>query len=76
MSVDDYKHVHTTYIKQLSNNTKQTDKTKETEKETDTNKKTKTRERQRQRKTDIPTEREIQLDKQRKKVYIIMHSCD
>ena len=24
----DYKHVHTTYIKQLSNNTKQTDKTK------------------------------------------------
>ena len=48
----DYKHVHITYIKQLSNNTKQTDKTKRSRKKKQTRTKGK-RERERERERDV-----------------------
>ena len=52
----DYKHVHTTYIKQLSNNTKQTDKTKRNRK-----KETNTKQRERERERGREGERQRQL---------------
>ena len=51
----DYKHVHTTYIKQLSNNTKQTDKTKRSRKKKQTRTKGKEKKTKRQEQKPAPT---------------------
>ena len=51
----DNKHVHTTYIKQLSNNTKQTDKTKRSRKKKQTRTKGKQNKTKRQEQKPAPT---------------------